>query len=177
MRAERVDEVLLHDYLLGTLSEEEQVRVEDRALAEPAYLSLLEAVEADLIDDYVRGELPVADRRGFERRFLASPQRRTKVEFARTLARVAAESKASQPVALDRPSAWQALVNLVRGWNPALQFAAGAAVLIWVAGAAWLVVQNSATRSTVAALEVQRREAEGRERSLRQQLTEEQRSE
>src|SRR5512142_2012774 len=91
MRTERVDEGLLQKYLLGTLSEEEQVKVEDRAFADAGYLGALEAAEADLIDAYVRGELPSRDRRRFEDRFFLSPQRRSKVEFARALARVTAD--------------------------------------------------------------------------------------
>src|SRR4051812_7338736 len=92
MRPEPVDESLLVRYLLGNLTEEEQVRVEDQAFAEPDYLRAIEAAEADLIDYYVRGELAQADRQAFERRFLTSPQRRGKVEFARALARVTAEA-------------------------------------------------------------------------------------
>ena len=57
MRTERVDELLLVKYLLGRLTEEEQVQVEDRAFADRDYMAALEAAEADLIDAYVRGEL------------------------------------------------------------------------------------------------------------------------
>jgi hypothetical protein len=173
MRTERVDEVLLLNYLLGRLPEEEQVRVEDRAFRDADYLGVLEGAEADLIDSYIRGELSQTERRHFERRFLTSPQRRTKVEHARALARVAAESKASQAVVPQRLSAWQGLVNLMRGWNPALQFAAGMAVLICISGASWLTMQNTTMRSQVTALEVERRGMESRERSLQQQLVDE----
>src|ERR1700686_3525838 len=95
IRSERVDEILLVRYLLGNLTEEEQAQVEDRAFADTDYRDALEAVEADLIDAYVRGGLSPSERREFERRFLTSPGRRSKVEFARALARVAAESKAA----------------------------------------------------------------------------------
>jgi hypothetical protein len=173
MRTERVDEVLLLNYLLGKLPEEEQAQVEDRAFADADYLGALEGAEADLIDSYVRDELSQTERRQFERRFLASPQRRSKVEHARALARVAAESKASQSVVPQRLSAWQGLVNLMRGWNPALQFAAGMAVLIFISGVSWLTMQNTTMRSRVTALEAQRRDMESRERSLQQQLVDE----
>jgi len=53
MRSDRSDERLLVRYLLGYLSEEEQVQVEDRAFADQDYLGSLEATEADLIDAYV----------------------------------------------------------------------------------------------------------------------------
>src|SRR5437764_6733895 len=173
MRTQRVDEVLLRNYLLGKLPEEEQVQVENRAFADADYLNALEGAEADLIDTYIRGELSQTERRQFERRFLTSPQRRSKVEHARALARVAAESKASQSVVPQRLSAWQGLVNLMRGWNPALQFEAGMPVLVCICGAWWLTMQNTTMRSQVTALEAQRRDMESRERSLQQQLVDE----
>jgi hypothetical protein len=173
VRTERVDEVLLQRYLLGALSEEEQVQVEDRAFADAGYLGAVEAAEADLIDAYVGGELSPANRRQFESRFFLSPQRRSKVEFARALARVAEES-AIAPVTVERPSAWQAFLEMLRAWNPAMQFAAGMAVLLLVAGASWLVIQNGAIRSRVTTLEAQQHAAEGRETALRQQLAQEQ---
>jgi hypothetical protein len=68
-------------------------------------------------------------------------------EFARALAQVAAESKASQPLVPARLSGWQALLGMVRGWTPALQFATGMAALALLVGATCLVVQNAAMRS------------------------------
>ena len=94
-----MDESLLVKYLLGDLSPEEQVQIEDRAFADPDYLIVLEAVEVDLIDAYVGGDLSRAERRRFELQFLVSPERRKKVAFARDLARVAATAcKSSKPV-------------------------------------------------------------------------------
>src|SRR5258708_10755197 len=129
MPAERIDEVLLQRYLLGNLSEEERVRVEDRAFADPAYLGALEAAEADLMDAYVRGELPQSDRRQFERLFLTSRQRRNRVEFARALATVADESKPLQFPVQERQSVWHAFLNLFHVSHPVLRLAAGMAVL------------------------------------------------
>ena len=86
-------ERLLVSYLLGELNDEDQVQVEDRAFTDPSYVAEIEAAEADLIDAYVRGELPPGSLPGFERRFLRSPSRRSKVEFAKALARAAVESK------------------------------------------------------------------------------------
>jgi hypothetical protein len=170
MRSERVDETLLRRYLLGSLAEEEQVRLEDRAFADPEYLQALEAAEADLIDAYVSGELAQSDRREFERRFLLSASRRSKVEFARAFARVAAEVKDAESAVLKSPSGWHGVFGLFRGWGPAVQFAAGTA-LICVAGISWLLVQNGAMRSRIASLEAQRSDLEVREEGLRRALT------
>jgi len=166
--------MLLVKYLLGDLSEDEQVRVEDRAFADADYRRALDAAEADLIDAYVRGELLPVERRAFERRFLISPQRRKKVAFARDLAIVAAEAKAAESETFIRLSAWQTLVRFVRGWNPALQFAAGLAALIVVAGASLLAFQYAGMRSRVAVLETQRHNLETRTEELQRQLGEEQ---
>jgi anti-sigma-K factor RskA len=173
MRTERVDEILLAKYLLGNLSEDEQVRVEDRAFADPDYMGALEGVEADLIDAYVRGELAESGRREFERRFLISPARRTKVEFARALTRVAAESKAAESVVAKQRSGWEIFVRAFRGWNPAQQFAVGLAVLLCVSGASWLVVQNTTMRSRLAVLEAERHRLEIQKRALSPQVSEE----
>src|SRR5262245_48171266 len=124
MRSEPIDEALLVKYLLGTLTEKEQAGLEDRAFADPDFLVAVEATEADLIDAYVRGDFSETERRSFEQRFLVSPERRKKVAFARDLARVTAETKAAEPALSTRLSPRQLLVGLVRGWSPALQFAA-----------------------------------------------------
>jgi hypothetical protein len=173
MRSERVDEILLAKYLLGNLTEDEQVRVEDRAFADPDYVGALESAEADLIDAYVRGELGESDRRGFERRFLISASRRTKLEFARAFAKVEAESKPAESAAGRQQSGLETLVSAFRRWNPAFQFEVAFA-LICVAGASWLIVENKAMHSRMAVLEAQRRNLEIREQRLRRQLSEEQ---
>jgi hypothetical protein len=122
-QSDPMDELLLVKYLLGDASPEEQIRIEDRAFADPDYLLVLQAVEVDLIDSYVNGELSPAERRGFERQFLVSLERRRKVAFARDLARVAAEAKALEASPALQVSAWQSILRAVRAWNPALPFA------------------------------------------------------
>jgi hypothetical protein len=169
MRSERIDETLLIRYLLGRLGEEEQVQVEDRAFADAEYLAALEAAEADLIDNYIGGALSRDDRRAFEQRFLVSPQRRDKIQFARDFARVAAELKPTFPA---RMTAWQAFTALMQAWTPTVRFAAAAAALVLVATAALLLVQNTAMRSQVAALESQQKELQSRAAQLDRQLAE-----
>lgn len=88
MKQADLNEDVLARYLLGELTEEEQVRVEERAFSDPETLAQMLAVENDLIDEYVRGELPDEARRSFELKFLNSAERRRKIEFAGTLARL-----------------------------------------------------------------------------------------
>ena len=153
MRTERADELLLARYLLGNLTEEEQVQVEDRAFADGDYMGALNAVEADLIDDYVSGELTQPDRRAFESRFLTSPQRRSKVEFAQALARVTAEAEPVASRVPQRPTTWLGLLNPIRVWNPAMRFAGAMGAVICIAGGSWMVIENASMRARVSALE------------------------
>jgi hypothetical protein len=117
MPAQRVDETLLIKYLLGNLTEPEEIQVEDRAFADAEYLGALQAVEADLIDAYVHGEVAGVGQTPIRAPFPGN--RRSKVEFARALTTVASES---QP--LRRTAAREFLLSLVRGWSPTLGFAA-----------------------------------------------------
>lgn len=158
-----MDDTLLTRYLLGNLPEEDQVQIEDRAFSDPEYLAAIEDAEADLIDSYVRGELAGADRRQFERMFLASARRRSKVEFARALAPLAAEAP---PLA--RRSRWG---SLFANWNPGLRFAASLAAFVLVVGVPWLAVENRRMRSQLAELESQGRELRQRSQDTEQQLS------
>lgn len=59
--------------------------MEDDYLVDQEAHDRLSEVEHDLIDQYLRGELPEADRKKFETQFLASPRRERKVQFAMEL--------------------------------------------------------------------------------------------
>jgi hypothetical protein len=158
MARDSVDETVLVRYLLGGLPEDEQVRVEERAFSDREYLDIIEAVEADLIDAYVRGELSASDRQQFERRFLASRERRTKVEFARALADVAPGSRGT--VFLRRPIT-------------AVRFALAAAAVLLVSALSWQTISTIALNRRVAQLEAQRRDQQNREQALTRTLGEE----
>ena len=171
MRTGRVDELLLVKYLLGRLTEEEQVQVEDRAFADRDYMSALDAAEADLIDSFVRGDLPEADRLAFQSRFLVSPQRRRKVEFAMALARVTEEAAPLPSHVPERRNLWQAFWNPIRAWTPAIQFVGAMGAVICVAGGTWLAIENVSMRSRLSAMEAVRRDLEGRSQTLQQELS------
>jgi hypothetical protein len=170
MRSKRDDDALLIPFLLGSLSEEVQIQVEDNAFADPEYMNAMEAAEADLIDAFVRGELSPTDLRAFESRFMTSPGRLRKIEFARALARVTTELRRADALPAARRSRWNSLLVLMSGWSPAFQFALGAATLVLLAGASWLLVQNAAMRSRLAVLEAQSRDSAIREQGPRREL-------
>jgi hypothetical protein len=79
-------------YLLGQLPDEEQAELEHRYLADDALFEELVAIEDDLRDAYVRGELSRPDREAFEQRLLTAPRQKQEQEFARTLCRYLGET-------------------------------------------------------------------------------------
>src|SRR6185295_8797716 len=82
---EESDENIIRSHLLGNLTEEELSRAEQRLLADDDYFEMLTAMEDELIDDYVSGDLTGEDRKQFEIYFLSSTERREKLRFAQTL--------------------------------------------------------------------------------------------
>jgi hypothetical protein len=84
---------ILHDrtsaemvsYVLGELVGERAEEFERRYLGDQDTFELLEAVEEDLIEEYLRGGLSADVRELFERRYMSRPENREKIEFARAL--------------------------------------------------------------------------------------------
>ena|SRR6185369_3450489 len=73
-------------YLLGTLSEEERARLEERYFSDDKEFEEIEIAEEELIDRYVRGELSGTDRKEFEQTVARSSRLIERVEFARLFA-------------------------------------------------------------------------------------------
>ncbi len=76
---------LIRRYLLGELREADQAALEQELLIDREKFDQAWAVENELIDSYVRGEMSLADRKRFEDHYLASPLHRERVEIARSL--------------------------------------------------------------------------------------------
>ena len=171
MAADLNNEKLIARYLLGELPEEQQVEIEDRAFADKEYLASITAVENDLIDEYVRHELSEADRRKFEGRFLASAERRKRVEFAKALSRVPIAEKTVVPEWSWRES----LYAFISGLNPAARFAFAAAMLILLVGGAWLLTTTLRLRSQLTQLQAENQSRQNQRQALEQQIETERR--
>jgi len=74
-------------YLLGELSETEEAQLEQQYLRDEALHQELLLAEDELIEAFLRNELPAEERRRFENHFLASPVRRERLETARAMLR------------------------------------------------------------------------------------------
>jgi len=159
MKNDLNNEKLIARYLLGELSEEQQVAIEDRAFADKEYLASVTAVENDLIDEYVRHELSETDRRKFENRFLASADRRKRVEFAKALARVPERT-------VQRGSWRESLYAFVSGLNPVAKVALAAAMLLLVIGGAWLLTETLRLRRQLTQLQAENQSRQSLERQI-----------
>lgn len=71
-------------YLLGNLPEVEAEKFDELSFTDEDFAVNLSATENDLIDSYIKGELVDESLARFENYYLATPQRREKVEFAKS---------------------------------------------------------------------------------------------
>src|SRR5262245_52373460 len=85
MTASELDDQLIIRSLLGEASEQEEQQLEERYFNNDDDFELMLAIEEELIDAYVSGDLTARQRERFEKYFLASPRRRQRVAFAQAL--------------------------------------------------------------------------------------------
>lgn len=145
-------------FLLGDVSDAERAQIEDRFLASDDFHQELLLAEDDLIDAYVRDELPARERALFARSYLNSPARVERLEFARRLshtvsgkplaAAVADTAADTAPAhATDRTiSPWHSLFGDIFVRRPALKFTLAAVLLFVVLGGLWLLRETAQTR-------------------------------
>lgn len=85
MKYDMRQETELRRYLLGEMSLDEQVSIEERLFLDSDYAELEQAVEADLIDDYLNGDLSGSERDAFESHFLLRPEHDENLKIAQAL--------------------------------------------------------------------------------------------
>lgn len=94
MKDHREEEVKLRKYLLGELTLEQQVLVEQRLFLDDDYSHLAEAIEDELIDQYTSHDLTAGERTQFETHFLRRPEHSQDLRIAQALKRFVV----SQPI-------------------------------------------------------------------------------
>lgn len=147
-------------YLLGDLSEQERVDIEESYFADDNSFQELEVIEDELVDAYVHGELAGADQQQFEKLLQSSARLAGRVQFARILAnRVGSmsptpETDSVPAVVAERPARskdtqtwWQKIFGAPQAGR---KFAfAGSAVVVLMASAllfAWIQLRGSSQR-------------------------------
>ena len=138
-------EVLVR-YLLGATGSEETELLDELSITDEPFAVQLSAVEDDLIDAYVRGELSGEELEQFRTFYLRSPKRRENVEFAESL--LAHIDKMTAP---GRSAARSAERPKGRPAWAAWAFAAAAALMLAMDG--YLLYDNSQIRRQRAAFQ------------------------
>lgn len=144
MKSQPVDEKLIKRYLLGSASDEEQRRVEERLMEDSDYYTRILMMEAELADEYVRGQLSTAEQKLFLKNFAAAPERRQQVEFALALREHLLAAEEAKAQALKRrpfASRWQAAVGWLGLQSPFRALAVTFSALLVVIACGWLIVK------------------------------------
>jgi hypothetical protein len=123
------DEILIRDYLLGELPLAEQAQLEQRLMTEDDCFQVAAAVEEELVDQYLYGNLSKDEEEKFSRRFLATSEGAEQLRLAANLKRYALRHQA-QKRARSSP---------------------GDADTLWRRGFPWSRLQSSASRYALAA--------------------------
>ena len=148
--------------LLGSIPEEEAGRLDELSIANVEFAERLSAVENDLVDAYVRGELSGESRDRFQSHYLSSPYRREKLKFAESLLalcdRVPEVSRQ-----IEATGRW-------RWFSPAWTFAAAACLMLLAGG--YLLYDNSRLREQVTRAQLDRETLQQRDRDLQRQIQE-----
>jgi hypothetical protein len=168
----------LNQYLLGALPEAEAESFDELGFADEGFVDTLNAVEKDLVDAYVQGDLADPELERFESYYLASPLRREKVIFAqafkvlsdrRAIAPVESEN-AAKSVTRGKASGWFSVLNVIAAEHPALRWGFVAVALVLMIGAGWLVFDNVRLRHQVSQTQASQDELLHRERELQNQI-------
>jgi hypothetical protein len=150
-----IDEQLMTDFLLGNLPDEEIQRLDEMSLTDDDFVNRLQAVENDLVDTYVRGELSGNSLNQFRSNYLQSPNRREKVAFAETLQRLTNKSS---------------IASLQQTNYKSRSLAVAAAIVLITAG--YLIFENFRLQNRVRQMQVEKESFRNREQELQKQITE-----
>jgi len=150
---------MIREYLLGELPANDSSDVEERLLLDDGFYQELLVVEDELIDSYLSGQLSDTETRHFESHFLTTPERYEKLRFARYLKKYVGEaalaesdqvSSSGVPAQSERsvvPSHAdkRSFLSFFPFRNPVLGFSLGTALMVLLAVAVVLVVNNVRT--------------------------------
>lgn len=141
---------VISQYLLGELSDNEQQAFEERLLKEHGLWEMVNVVEDQLIDEYLSGTFPESRRKTFEEKFLASPDRKEQLRFAKAMNR-----NLAKPIPRPNPVGWfTRLITWLRQYviaRPVL-VAAGIVLAVGFASGIWnfYLRQSEVDRSLIA---------------------------
>ena len=154
-----IDEKLMTDFLLGNLPEEEVEWLDEISLSDDDFANRLQAVENDLVDSYVRGELTATDLKQFKTNYLRSSKRQEKVAFAEALQKQLNKSSYKK-----RPVEFLAAPRSSLSWL----FATAAVVILGLSG--YLIFENIRLQNQLRRIQVEKESFREREQQLQKQI-------
>jgi len=152
------DDEHLARYLLGALPDDETERLDELSIADTSFADRLDAVEYDLVDSYVRGELSGDMLAHFKSRGRSSPAMRDKVKVAESLAVYQRRSSGPGRGAFGTES-----------W---FRWALGTAAALALVATGYLTLETRKLRTEVTESRAASASSAERERELRRQLDE-----
>src|SRR5262249_25294613 len=169
MKLETSDGKTLRKYLLGDMSPRQQEELELWLMSNDEAYDLLTAAEDDLIDETLCGKLSDYDLDRFQNYFLAAPERRRKLEFARSLHKyVRGAPPGPSPIPVPP---WEAIAAFFRH-RPAIIYGFSALIVLAMAGGIWSGFRVVQLQRQVQSLTIQLAGAGGERDALRRQLDE-----
>ena len=151
-------------YLLGTLSEDERLPIEQAFFAADEAFEEMLAAEDELFVEYARQTLAPNERTAFEARFLATPEGRRKLAFADALMEALGRHSTNRTPG---PAGWFAWPVLRHPWQ---QAGLAVAVLLLAATTGWLARDVVRSRSAAASARARLEAAASGERIARADL-------
>jgi cytoskeletal protein RodZ len=179
MTEQKYGDDLITQYLLGSLSEADTERFDEMSICDDHFADLLRAVENDLVDAYVQGELSGVKLEQFKSHYLAGPMRRAKVDFSQAFHSLVEPKRAETiqggtlPAAAENEKhrAWFPGLAFPRKRRLALQWSMALAVLILVVIGGWLVFENQRQRQQLAQRQAEQNSVLDREQQSRPTIT------
>jgi hypothetical protein len=166
------DDEVLTRYLLGELPEAEHAQIEERLFQDEDCYDRLRALQADLADAYVRGELSAKEGREFARRFLDTPAGQEAALFARALNTLADEQTPAVAEPAPAPTGrWDWLWRWASGLSSGWQWALAAAMLLLCSGFVWQWLETRLLQEQLARAQQAQQEATRQQQALQDQLT------
>ena len=162
-------------YLLGSVSETDEL--DELSVTDDEFAARLQALENDLVDAYVRGELSGKARENFDLHYLASPRRRAKVLIAQGLKEIlepapgVAHAKEAAFAARNRRGLrWESFRQNFFVPKFGLQMGLAAALLLVLAAGSWLAINNFRLRQEGSQAKAELGNLQRRERELSEQV-------
>ena len=163
---------LMRRYLLGLLPEPEQAALEERFFEDGEILSEMRAVEQDLVDAYVRGQLGPDEKSVFESHYLSVHRHAERVAFAYDLLRLADADPDLTPQTgstESREPFWRKWLSLFQTPQLAMS-AAGAMIAILVVSGLLLFRERARWRQELAKSQAEQAAQKEKIRALEQEI-------